>query len=39
VGVSAALMKPVVANLTVEDMLDLAAYVASLPLPAALAEE
>jgi cytochrome c553 len=39
VGVSAALMKPVVANLTVEDMLDLAAYVASLPLPAAPAEE
>jgi cytochrome c553 len=39
VGVSAALMKPVVANLTVEDMLDLAAYVASLPPPAVPAEE
>jgi len=39
VGVAAALMAPVVANLTVEDMLDLAAYVASLPLPAVPAEE
>ena len=33
VGVSTALMKPVVANLTVADMLDLAAYVASLSPP------
>ena len=39
VGVSAALMQPVVANLTAEDMLDLAAYVASLPPPAVPAEE
>lgn len=39
VGVSAALMAPVVANLTVEDMLDLAAYVASLPPPALPADE
>ncbi len=30
-GVSAALMKPVLANVTVEDMLNMAAYIASLP--------
>ena len=34
VGVSAALMQPVVANLTVEDMVHMAAYVASLSPPA-----
>jgi len=31
-GMSAALMKPVVANLTDEDMVDIAAYIASLPV-------
>ncbi len=38
IGVSTALMQPVVANLTVEDMLNMAAYIASLP-PAATGEE
>ena len=38
IGVSAALMQPVLANLTVEDMLNMAAYIASLP-PAATGEE
>jgi cytochrome c553 len=37
-GVATALMKPVVANLTVADMIDLAAYVASIPPPEAAAE-
>lgn len=32
-GVATALMQPVVANLTVEDMLSIAAYTASLPVP------
>lgn len=32
-GVAAALMQPVVANLTVDDMLYIAAYTASLPVP------
>jgi len=30
-GASAALMQPVVTNLSVEDMINIAAYVASLP--------
>ena len=37
-GVATALMKPVVANLTVADMIDLAAYAASIPPPEAPAE-
>ncbi len=37
-GVSAALMKPTVANLTVEDMLNMAAYIASLSPPVAIEE-
>lgn len=38
-GVSTALMKPVVANLTVADMIDMAAYIASVPPPAVPAGE
>jgi cytochrome c553 len=39
IGVSTALMIPVVANLTVEDMVNMAAYVASLPAEPPAAEE
>jgi cytochrome c553 len=39
IGVASALMKPVVANLTVADMIDLAAYLASLSPPEAPAAD